>query len=152
LVAVVVALPVWVLMLGTMADVGLLFLVRTRLQAAVDMAALAAVQDVDLDRLASGERYIRPDAAARDGRRWARMNVDVGLQGIVEQDSFEVDVQVLNASPEEPLAHPVTRRVLVDPTVIVTARARMRLPFLGLVRGPVQVSARADAAVKERES
>jgi Flp pilus assembly protein TadG len=72
----VLFLPVLLTCLYATCGLGALLLARARAQTAADLAALAAAQDVDLERLQEGERRLRPEDAARDAVAWARANLD----------------------------------------------------------------------------
>lgn len=177
---VVLMLPVLVLVMSLVVDVGLLFVCKNLSATAVDMAALAAAQEVDLDRLARGERYINPQAAENTARTWIKDNLDaalIGLAGSPSDGEVYVDVTVYNASKNAPLMHeplaserrssPVlvlrgneadgrnqtasgNGRMLTDPTVCVT----MSLPVKnGLLLGrliPAVIMAHADTSVMEK--
>lgn len=136
-----VALPVFLVFFGLIADAGYLFYYRTFLQSAVDAAALSGVQELDFDLLArEGERRLLPEAA-REAERFLRLNVREG-------ELKKWRALVLNASPSHRFPHPVTGRELRDPTLYLEAETEVVLPWS---RRRVMVRARADAAILPRE-
>ncbi len=136
-----VALPVFLVLLGLIGDAGYLFYYRTYLQSAVDAAALSGVQELDFDLLArEGERRLLPEAG-EEAVRILRLNVREG-------ELKRWRTLVLNASPRHPLPHPVTGRMLRDPTLYLEAEAEVVLPWS---RRRVGIRARADASILPRE-
>lgn len=141
------ALPLYVLALGLVADAGYLFASRTLASAVADAAALAGVQELDLVRLARGERYLIPAAAEAAARAVAEANLDAGFP--LAAHPHRVNVAVINASPGKPSIHPVTGRLLRDPTVFVEVKVRVPLRFTPAA-GSVEITGRADASVLPR--
>lgn len=135
-------LPLGALLVGAVGDVGLALWEREQLRQACDLAALAAAQDVDLERLARAERWIVPEDAERDARRYVALN----LAG-ARLPAYSVEVRVLNASASHPLSHPWTGRRLVDPTVAVRVEGDMPTVFLRSLRPAIHLRATADASV-----
>lgn len=149
LVSVLLFLPVLILCLGLVMDMGLLFVHRIQLAAAADFGALAAVQNVDLGRLATGERFIDPNDARRDARLWTEENLAAGLP-LAVADRARVEVVVLNVPEGDYLIHPATGRMVVDPTVSVTVTAPVSLHFLRFLVPEVVLRVHADASVMSR--
>ena len=120
--AVVVILCLPVLLAGTAAtlDAGNLLLMRYRLQAAADLAALAGVQSVDWDELALGQLVLDESEALQR----ARYHAEVNIESMMNRSPERVDVWVVNASEDDPAAHPLTGGVLVHPTVVVACEVR----------------------------
>lgn len=141
----VLVLPVALLALGLVLDVGRLVVVRAHAQAAADFAGLAAVQELDLDRLGRGERWLRAGDAERVARAWVVDNLRHGLGEEVALAS-ETRIAVINAGEEAPRRHPWTGRTLRDPTVAVETAVPVRLRFVP-GRPQVRVTVRADASV-----
>jgi len=144
------SLPLLILLLALAADAGALFAARGLAHASADLAALAGVQELDLERLAAGERFIMPGAAAA----WARQVALANLEGNIPRlpgagAAPRVEVLVVNASPASPRQHPWTGRPLYDPTVAVRVAVPVPLAFSGPGRS-LWVTARADASVLPR--
>ncbi len=111
-------LPIAVLSIGMVVDLGAVFFARKAVQAACDLGALAGALELDWDRLARGEVAIR-DA---DGRAVA---TDVTLMNLQNVTGF---VKVLSVSVS--VQNPPSR---VEPVLTVDARFRVRTPFLSSV-------------------
>lgn len=142
-----ITLPIFVLCLALVADGGLILMRRGLAYAVADVAALAGVQELDLDRLAQGERHVIAELAVDQALEVAHGSL--AENGVHEGDR-EVRVEVLNASAASPRIHPVTGRELVDPTVHVSVRLRVPLRFWGGLLPAVWVTGRADASVLPR--
>lgn len=138
----VALLPLALFLLGLVADIGLALWAREELRQAADLGALAGAQDLDLARLAQGERVLRPDAARADADRYARVN----LAGRGYR-SLRVEVAVLNATREAPRREPWTGREVRDPTVAVHIEAEIPTVFLRAIVPALAVRATADASV-----
>ncbi len=142
-------LPCLVAAVALIIDAGALLVARAQMAAAADMGALAGVQDLDYDLLASDGRLLVLEEPARaDAEAWVRGNLEG--RAFIAPETVSVAVTVCNpgSGVAEPVC-PVTGRLLTDPTVCVLVRAEARLPFLpGL--GPVGVSVHADASVVGR--
>lgn len=145
---VALSLPLLLVCLSLVADVGRWFIRKSTVVAIADLAALAGVQELDLERLAAGERYLVVDQARVQAIQTATINLERNaLAGSVNG----IRAEVLNASATSPLHHPVTGRVLVDPTVFVEIRVRGPALITSLIGAGMEVSARADASVIPRE-
>jgi uncharacterized membrane protein len=147
-VMVVLFLPVLLLCLYATCGVGATLLGRARAQAAADLAALAAAQNVDLERLAQGERRLDPESAMRDAAAWARANLDAARRLFAAGVAPVITVDVYNPLPGEPMRHRRSGRELTDPTVAVTVRLRAA-PAAGPLTAH-DIEATADASVLER--
>lgn len=145
LVTLILWLPVLVAGTALALDVGQVMLLRVRLQAAADLAALAAVGSVDWDALAEGTVRLHGQEAEDFAHSYAQDNLE--LIGDVEVD--RVKVWVVNAAPDEPQVHPVTGEELHYPTVVV--RCDVQSPtgwFIILPQGLLRVE--ADASIRPR--
>ncbi len=139
------SLPVFLAALGFVTEAGRLFSGKAVLAGIADAAALAGVLELDLERLADGERHLVPERARRWAEEVALSNLDESFPGLART----VRVEVVNASPAAPAVHPVTGRRLVDPTVFVELRIRLPAVLPGGWTG-VGLAARADASVLPR--
>ncbi len=145
---VVVMLPVLVLAFAFVADGGGVLLRRSLAFAVADVAALAGVQELDLERLIQGDRWIIPDAATTRATEVAE--AALWENGIGSSDRV-VRVRVINASQVAPRKHPVTGRTLRDPTVSVEVKLRVPLNLTNANGGAgVWVTGQADASVLPR--
>ncbi len=140
-------LPVMVLAAGFVLDLGLVFAVRQMAYGAADLAALAAVQDLDLDRLALGELFLVAEAARRDARAYALNNLRSNLPGTDVDATAQVAVEVYNPEPGHPLRHRVTGRRLATPTVSVAISLPVHTYFLAPLAREIPIRVRADASV-----
>lgn len=148
---VILFLPGLVGILALVVDLGLLLQARTALQASADLAALAGVQELDLEALAQGAPRLLPEAAREAAKSYAGANVLHQL-GSEARAVLRVTVEVYNASSAEPLVHLYTGRMLEVPTVSVRLQLPVRLvlaPRL-LGRSDYLVETHADAAVVRR--
>ncbi|MCL4368043.1 MAG: pilus assembly protein TadG-related protein [Actinobacteria bacterium] len=144
---VAIFLPVLVLAAGLVMDLGAVFVTRHVAYAAADLAALAAVQDVDLDRLAEGELCIVEGEARRDATRYALENLRASLRRVDIDGRARIEVEVYNPEPGHPLRHRETGRLLRTPTVSVRISVPMRTYFVTFLVREVRVAVRADASV-----
>jgi hypothetical protein len=110
------------------------------------MAALAAVQNLDLERLANGTRYILPDAAGADARSWLAANVTANWRGVRPED-VSAAIMVYNPTGNQHLRHAGNDRSLGDPTVCVTVSFPVRLRFISILLPETAATAHADASV-----
>lgn len=139
-------LPLVILLLALAADAGTLLAARGTAYAVADVAALAGVQELDLDLLAQGERHILSGPAESQAHAVALRNLaENGLKDITR-----VEVTVINASARSPRYHPWTGRLLTDPTVAVGIQIDMPLHFPSAAWRRARVAARADASVLPR--
>ena len=131
-------LPIAVLCVGIVVDLGTVFFVRKTVQAACDLGALAGVQELDWDLLAVGHVAVRVD----DGERIA---VEITRENLESVELLVPELQI-GAKVENPPARE-------DPVVSVAAVYSVRTPFLrsvpGLGRG-FQGSVMAEASVVKR--
>ncbi|MHB8946881.1 MAG: pilus assembly protein TadG-related protein [Bacillota bacterium] len=144
-VLVVLFLPVFLLTLGFVIDLGVLFVQRQQAMAAADMAVLAGAREIDLDKLARGERSLLPEAAAAVTRQWFASNLRASLGS--EAESASAVVHVYNATPANPATDPVTGRRLRDPTVCLAGQVSARLYFLAFIARETTLHVHADASL-----
>lgn len=131
-------LPVAVLVVGIVVDLGLVYMARKAVQSACDLGALAGAQELDLDELANGNVIISETKAKSVGMTTAYSNM-VSLENWLKDISFEVAVYNIPESAEP--------SVRVDAFFRVNARF---LSFLPVFRGGVPFQLFAVASVVER--
>ncbi|MEW6523099.1 MAG: pilus assembly protein TadG-related protein [Bacillota bacterium] len=148
---VILLLPAFTALLALVADLGLVLHARAALRASADLAALAGVQELDLEALAQGEPRLLPDVAMTVANTYARANISKQLGNAAGQ-VLQVKVDVYNASAREPLVHDRTGRLLEAPTVCVRLTLPLRLVLATRIMGrsEYRVEAHADAAVVRR--
>ncbi|MDI3299489.1 MAG: pilus assembly protein [Bacillota bacterium] len=140
----VLALPAFLLVLALVADVGRFFVLHSLAQSAADLGALAGVQELDLERLAEGERWLlveRAEAAAY-------AVTDANARAVLPGDPYAIETLAVNADAGAPRRHPWSGRWLRDPTVSVRIVVTARSFFLGGRK--VSVRVQGDASVMER--
>lgn len=113
-------LPIAVLCIGMVIDLGTVFFVRKAVQAACDLGALAGIQELDWDLLALGTVSLRVEEAEAMAREITGQNLE-GIETLVRDVS--VSATVLNPPAK------------AEPTVGVTVRYSVRLSFLGTLPG-----------------
>lgn len=147
LVLVVAVLPVLVAAMALVVETGRLFVLARWVQAAADLGALAGAQEVDLERLAVGERCLDEERARKEAERVTEDNLrDLG--GVV--GSSRVRVYVINVA-DGPSPHPLTGRLIRDPTVSVWVEVTVPVRLAWWTRD-VCLGAHADASVVEKRS
>lgn len=142
----VLSLPLLIILAGLVIDIGTLFCANSLAYAAADMAALAAVQDLDLQLLAEGKRQIMPDAATRDAQAFLATNILKNWPGLAPED-IEAAVAVYNVEGGGEERHAINGRHLNDPTVCVRVAFPVKLRFISSLTGNVVARAHADASV-----
>ena len=146
----ILVLPVLLASSAFAVDVGLMAWLRGTAQAAADLGALAGVQEIDVVRLARGERWINEGAAMARAKEVALENLTRNVKTLDPSREVVVKTRVFNLPDGEAAVHPGNGRVLKDPTVCVTIEVSTRLPFLSLVRRNVAVVVHADASVVQK--
>ncbi len=146
----VLFLPVLVAALGMVADLGVLLVARRAAYAAADMAALAAVQEVDLESLGQGTIVLNTQPAEAAAEEWVRSNLAAAFTVWPAGFQPAIKVRVYNASPSDPAFHSGTAKVLDYPTVCVTLQVPVSLPFHLGRTWVVMLPAHADASVVPR--
>ena len=143
----VLLLPVILLSLALVVDVGLVFLARQRAQAAADMAALAACQEVQLPLLTQGELALDEASARTKAMEYAGKNLAAAFPGMDLAGVAIVHVQIHNPTPQAPDRDRITGRELVHPTVCVVIELRVPLRILRVSRDGILIRVHADASV-----
>ncbi len=113
-------LPIAVLCVGIVVDLGTVFFVRKAVQAACDLGSLAGVQELDWDLLAVGTIALREGEAEAVAKKIAGSNLET-IDSLVQ--GVEIGAAVLN---------PPTK---AEPTVVVAVTYSVRVPFLRTVAG-----------------
>lgn len=131
-------LPIAVLVVGLVCDLGAVFCVRKIVQAACDLGALAGVQELDWDLLAEGTVVIEEVAAQTAAVGVARENL-TNLGGLAHVESVYAVVSNPPASSEPNLVLTVVCRV--HPTY---------LTWLPAFADGISLSMAAEASVVER--
>jgi len=147
LVITVLLLPVILLSLALVADVGLLLLARQRAQGAADIAALAASQEVQLPLLARGEVALDEASARARAAEYVTLNLTAAFPGMHLARDAIVEVHVYNPTPGQPERDRVTGREILHPTVCVVIEFRVPMWFLRVSGGGVWIQVHADASV-----
>ena len=144
-------LPVLILCVGLVTDLGLIFLARNIAYHAADLGALAGAQDLDLSRLSRGEVHLDEMRAARDAKSWTLNNLRTNFSALDVDSRAGVSVDIYNASAGNPLIHRRSGRILNDPTVSVSVTVPVKMHFLSTLWSEISVSARADASVIKKK-
>jgi Flp pilus assembly protein TadG len=147
LVMTILLLPVILLSLGLVVDVGLVFVARQRAQGAADMAALAACQELDLQSLAAGELVLDVGRARAYAAAYAMNNLAASFPGMELEEDAMVGVWVYNPTPQAPDRDRITGRELIHPTVCVVIELRVPLRLLRVSGAGVWIRVHADASV-----
>ncbi len=113
-------LPIAVLCVGMVVDLGTVFFVRKTVQAACDLGALAGVQELDWDALAAGTIAIRVEDGELMSQEVARENL-VSAEALIRETRFFAVVE-----------NPPAR---AEPRVTVTAAYVVNLHFLRFIPG-----------------
>jgi hypothetical protein len=117
---VAVFLPVAVLTVGMVLDLGIVYFAKRAVQGACDLGALAGVIELDWDALALGDVRIDPTMGQAKAVQVASENV-YALGGVIREAS--ISAHVLNAPDRE------------EPTVRVECCFKVRAHFLGFLPG-----------------
>jgi uncharacterized membrane protein len=113
-------LPIAVLCVGMVVDLGTVFVVRKAVQAACDLGALAGVQELDWDLLAAGTVSLREEEAEAFAKE-------------VTADNLEpIKTLVLDAHVSASVLNPPTK---AEPTVAVSVTYSVRMLFLRTLPG-----------------
>jgi len=147
LVLTLLMLPVLLLLLSGLIAIAQLFTVRAHLHAVADLAALAAVQELDLERLAEGEVFLDEAAARARALEAVRNNVEPGGGSVLLSS---IEVAIYNPTGIKRPVDKVSGEKLRWPTVCVRIEASTRIPWLLAVPGlprAVTLRVHTDAAV-----
>lgn len=112
---------------------------------AADLAALAGVQCLDLERLAVGQLELEPESAITSALAYASRNL--AAAGLDASGPI-IDVRVLSPT-EDGLPDPITGKIHQYPTVCVTVSFQGSFRF-GPVAWTQVIRAHADASVVPR--
>lgn len=128
----VLLFPLLMLVVAFVLAVGSLEMLRSRLRAQLDMAALTATQAIDLGALASGGRpALVPAKADALARQYLAANVaSLGDQLLVTPDAVArgAEVAVTNRAGTDP----ITGLPITAPTVSIRVVVPVDIPLLGL--------------------
>jgi len=113
-------LPVAVLCVGMVVDLGAVFFARKAVQAACDLGALAGVQELDWDRLAAGQVAIREEDGEDIAEAVTRQNLQ-NVTGLVE-------ILSVSCSVRNPPG-------VAEPSLSVEVRFKVKTSFLGAAPG-----------------
>ena len=116
-------LPIAVLCVGVVVDLGTVFFVRKAVQAACDLGALAGVQELDWDLLSLGTVALREGEAEAVAKEITGHNLEA-VEGLM----LEVQVSAIVLNPP----------AKTEPTVAVAVTYLVRMPFLRTVPGLVE--------------
>jgi hypothetical protein len=130
-------LPVAVLSLGIVADLGVVFAARRLAQAACDLGALAGCQELDWDLLAQGTVLIDEDRGRARAIEYTRRNLE-SMENLFSEVSIAASVD--NSSKDAP-------RVVVEAEVVVHTYFLRWIP--GLHRG-ISLAVMSESSVVER--
>jgi hypothetical protein len=134
----IVCLPLFLLILSFVMDVGWMSAARGHLQLAADFGALAGVQELDYDALASGICILNQVQAENVARQFAMDNLSRNLSDS-QLRACTVVIRVANPGhPETPDGYP---RVIVNITLPA------QTPITGIVR---TIIAHAEASILPR--
>ncbi len=133
---VILLVPLLVLVLALVADVGSLQMQKVRLRSALDMAAVDAAQELDLGHYArTGTLRLDPERATASARRFLALNLDplsgqLGGREAVDRISRTAEVAVVN---EVPARNPFTGATLERPAVAARMQVPLRTGLLHLI-------------------
>ena len=128
----VLLFPVLTLVLALVLAVGSLEVLRTRLRAQIDMAALTATQALDVAALAAGEppRLVESQAAAL-AREYLARNL-AATSHLLAASAAEIAAGAEVVVTNERGIDPITGASIEAPTVSIRVRVPARIPLLGL--------------------
>jgi hypothetical protein len=135
---VAIFLPVAVLTMGMVLDLGMVYFAKRAVQGACDLGALAGVIELDWDALASGDVRIDPAMGEAKAVQVASENLEA-FGGVIRE--VWLSAHVLNAPDRE------------EPAVRVECRFKVRAQFLGFLPGlgdGIPCSVSSEASVVKR--
>lgn len=92
-------LPIAILCVGIVVDLGLIYVVQKSVRSACDLGALAGLQELDWEALARGEVLLKED----ESKAVAREIIDRNLESVRHLiGNLSVDVEVVNTEDAEP--------------------------------------------------
>jgi len=137
LVTLIAFVPVAAALMMFTVTVAQVFWARQCLQLAADMGALAGVQNIDLEKLAMGFRYVCPETGSKDAVNWATANMEAMFPLVLEKGSFNVNARVINPDDHGD-----------DPVVHVEVEMALDSPGFSLWKGKLKSSAKATVKSK----
>jgi Flp pilus assembly protein TadG len=144
----VLLLPLLLLVLATVADLGALRLAAVRARAAVDLAALAAVADQDPQALSRDGSLRLADDAEAVARRYVALNLAALGPSLAESPGSVAAAASVATFPRGG-TDPLDGAAYAGPTVRVRADVPLRTGALArMLGGDVVVRARAAAAAQ----
>jgi uncharacterized membrane protein len=128
----VLLFPLLMLVVALVLAVGSLEMLRSRLRAQLDMAALTATQAIDLGALArGGQPALVPAKAEALARQYLAANVAaLGDQILIPPDAVARAAEI--AVSNRPGTDPLTGLANTAPTVSIRIRVPVGVPLLGL--------------------
>ena len=128
----IVLFPLLMLVVSLVLAVGSLEMLRSRLRAQLDMAALTATQALDLPALArGGQPALVPATAEALAREYLASNmIALGDQILITPDAVARAAEV--AVSNGPGTDPITGLANTAPTVSIRVRVPVEVPLLGL--------------------
>ena len=145
-VLIILWLPVLLLVAALVVDAGILFVAKYQFQAAVDLAALSAVQSVDWELLSEGVVQINEDDAVFYAEDYLLANT----ASLLDTKPKELKVWVVNATEEQPQEHPLNGRDLEHPTVVIRSEIMGPTSIFDSWMMPLLLFAEADASIRPR--
>lgn len=150
----VLLLPILMLILAIVADIGALQMQKVRLRSALDMAALDAAQEIDEEHYSrTGTLQLDPGRAEAAARRFLIHNLEplqhqLGGRDVVEAVARGADIVIVN---QVPARNPFTRVVLERPAVAARMRVPVRTGLLHLIGlgNTVKLTVAVDAEIKK---
>ena len=147
----IIYLPVLLMIMALVIDVGLLIVIRNKLQAAADFGALAGAQNLNVQALQEGSIILDDSSAKRDATEWAEENVLRNLHPFMERLDLIITARVYNGSAANTLYDWHTGRAINDPTVCIVIEAVHQFYFIHGVFGDQWITVHADASVMTKE-
>ncbi len=149
----VLLLPVLMLILAIVTDIGALQMQKVRLRSALDMAAVDAAQEIDAEHYArTGTLQLDTVRAEAAARRFLVYNLEplqhqLGGRDVVETVAREADIAIVN---EVPARNPFTRVTLERPGVAARMQVPIKTGLLHLIaiRDTVTLTIAVDAEIK----
>ncbi len=144
---VVLLLPVMIMIMGLVVDLGILVMYRGIAQSAADLGALAAAQNLNVERLEAGVIEINVKEAKADAIRWVEHNMHLNMPHLRTDSALDIFVEVYNVSSERPTYHRFTGRLIDDPTVCVLVKFPHQFLFFLKNVQDYEISLHSDASV-----
>lgn len=133
------ALPVMVICIGLVVDMGVMFTARRCVQGACDLAALAGVQELDFDALARGEVKVDEERGISRALEFAHANLE-------KYEALFTNPRITGVVKNPPEVQ--------YPTLRLDARFTVKVRFLTILpsyKNGIEMQVISEAAVRERE-